>query len=147
VIIESKVLSLEHKVPSGTPQTSAYPNAVRKNLGLPDDYPTTMIFLTPDGASASNPEAINATFEDLVLSIATAFSPNEVDFYLRSAYSMIITHLIAHVATFSPDISEGLSELKAYIGVSASRLTDEQIFSNLEIIGPICRSLERGEKK
>jgi len=147
IIIESKVLSIEHKAPSGLYQTIAYPIAVRKKLRLSGDYPTETIFLTPDGASARNLSARNATFEDLVMAIATTLSPNEMNSELRSSYSMIISHLLTHVSTFSSDASETLSEIKKHIGMSAQQLTDEQIISILEIIGPICRFLRRGEKK
>ena len=147
LIIESKVSSLEHEVPSGSTQTSAYPFAVRKKLGLPDDYRTEMVFLSPDGIQASDQSAINATFEDFVTAIAFVLSPDEMDFYLRSAYAIIISHLLAHAAPFGFDKSEALRDLEKCIGKQAQRLSDEQIISKLGIIGPICRSLERGVKK
>jgi hypothetical protein len=142
VIIEAKIGSEEHETPKSIAQTIAYPSAVRRRLGLPNDYPGIMVFLTPDGVLAADASAVSTTYETLVTALACELSPAELPPHLSWAYSTIITHLLAHAASGSPNKAEALRELSACLGGRAASLTDEQIIAAIGTLGPICRTLD-----
>jgi hypothetical protein len=144
VIVEAKIGSEEHETPKSSAQTKAYPSAVRMRLGLPDDYPGIMVFLTPDGVLAADASAINTTYDTLVTALACELSPAELPPHLNWAYSTIVTHLLTHAASGSLNKAEALRKLSACLGGRAASLTDEQIIAELGTLGPICRTLEQG---
>lgn len=105
VVVEVKTDSDEHRTPSGKPQTTAYPPAVRKTLGLSAQHPIHMVFLTPDGWAACDRDAICASFARFALVLAKALEEVEPADHLRSAFGMIITSF----ATYSlPAIKEAI---------------------------------------
>jgi hypothetical protein len=92
VITEAKTGSEEHLAPSGTPQTLAYPDSVRRELGLDESKSVYMVFITPDRRKASNPEAFNTTFAEFALSLASALEAIPLPEDVRWAYAMLFTH-------------------------------------------------------
>jgi len=142
VIIEAKIGSEEHETPKSIAQTIGYPSAVRRRLGLSDDYPGIMVFLTPNGVLAADASAVSTTYDMLVAAIACELSPAELPPHLSWAYSTIITHLLTHAASGSLNKAEALRKLSACLGGQAASLTDEQIIAALGTLGPICRTLE-----
>lgn len=94
VIVEAKTGSEEHTTPSGIMQTSAYPDAVRRALSLPEWKSIYVIFITPDRRKASNREAFNTTFVEFALVLASHLDTIDLPGDLRSAYAMLITHFI-----------------------------------------------------
>lgn len=99
VVVEVKKWSDEHETPSGMSQTLAYPAAVRKTLALGADHDIYMVFLTPMGCSAANPDAVTSSFCQFAVGIAKGLVGANISPELRIAFGMLITHL----ATFGCD--------------------------------------------
>ena len=73
LVLEAKLDASEHPTPtSGQFQTISYPPAVRRTLKLPLDFPVYMVFMTPDGRKAANPEASNTTYVEFCFAMASA---------------------------------------------------------------------------
>lgn len=142
LVVEAKVGAEEYGSPDAGWQTDDYPLAVRQRLGLPHDHPGAMVFLTPDGRQAHAEAAIRTTYEALTTTISETLSPEEVGPELRWAYAAVITHLLTHT---SPGGVAGVEALRKCARLETLDLPPEQVLSNLQFLGPLCRSLRHGE--
>ena len=95
VVVEAKTGSSEHGARGGdVPQTLAYPAAVRESLQLPTDFPTHMVYLTPDRSPAANEDALLATYLGFALVMAETLSKHggELPDALKWSFAALITH-------------------------------------------------------
>jgi len=134
VIVEVKTFSVEHPAPSGQPQTLAYALSVRRRLALSDDTPTHVVFLTPDGHSPQNPEAIATTFTALVVALAMALPPEDVPPDLRWALSTVFTHLLNHTFLGGVDVHALLNEVIQWSSELSHPETDVMLMVRLKRI-------------
>jgi PD-(D/E)XK nuclease superfamily protein len=131
VVVEAKTGSSEHDTPGRTPQTLAYPQAVASTFGLPSDTPVHIVFLTPDRRAATNPEAVRASYVDLVVALAGALEPDELLDDLRSAFKMLFTHFLLHAAPLGYDSRPLLLDPPAWL---ASNVEPGVMLSHLAAI-------------
>ena len=75
----------------------------------------SIVFLTPDGREAANPNAIATTYKLLVTVIAASLSPDEMSHNLRWAYSAVITHFLTHAVHSQADMIKAIRLLANYI--------------------------------
>jgi hypothetical protein len=147
LIVEAKTGTSEHETPNSESQTQAYPAAVRERLGLPKDYRAEIVFLTPDGREAANPNAIATTYKSLVTVIAASLSPDEMSQHLRWGYSAVITHFLTHAVHSQADMIKAIRLVANYIPLGRGGLSNNQIFENLSTLGPLCRTLQMGDSR
>jgi len=110
VVVELKTGSEEHETPRGGMQTEAYPRLVRKSLALPDQFRVEMVFLTPSGILAASEEAINTTYHQFVVSLASAVAGRTLPPAIHWSYCTIFSHLLKHA---SPGGIDGVSILRS----------------------------------
>ena len=134
VVVEVKTESDEHPAPSGKAQTFAYPDAARKKLGLGPQDRVHMVFLTPDGRDAENPEAICRSFARFAHVIAEGLEQVEVPDHLRSPFAMVITMLAKYC---SPSIIEAMRW--------QSNMTDNQLIHRAGDFSVMTKLLFGGE--
>jgi hypothetical protein len=134
IVVEVKTESDEHAAPSGRAQTFAYPDAARKKLGLGPQDPVHMVFLTPDGREAENPEAICRSFARFALVIAEGLEQVEVPDRLRSPFGMVITMLARY---YFPSIDEAIRW--------QSNMTDDQLIQRAGDFSVMTKLLFGGE--
>ena len=103
VCVEAKTGSTEHPTPSGLPQTLAYPPSVSRALMAPADHRVKMVYVTPDGHEAANPDAACTTYVEFVLAIAHALEGHDLPPDTRAAFKMLFTHLLTHATPPSTD--------------------------------------------
>lgn len=103
ICVEAKTGSTEHPTPSGQPQTLAYPVSVRRALLAAADHRVKMVYLTPDGHEAENPEAVCTTYVEFVLAVAGALEGHDLPPDTRAAFRMLFTHLLTHATPPSTD--------------------------------------------
>jgi hypothetical protein len=97
IVVEAKTGSAEHAVPSGEFQTVAYPEAVRRTLGLRPEQKIEVVFITPDRRKAASPTAKATTFVEFVYCIAGVFDREEMTAETqatRAAFGMLFTHFL-----------------------------------------------------
>lgn len=111
VAVEAKTGSDEHETPGGGMQSVTYPDAVRSALNLPPGFPVRMVFLTPSGTAAENPQAINTTYAQFVLALALSLPLNCLPPHLRWSYSMLFTHMLGNAAP-EGNAASGIQALK-----------------------------------
>jgi hypothetical protein len=133
VIVEVKTGSEEHLVPSGEDQTVVYPGAVRNALDLGSQHPVHMVFLTPDGRKAENPEAICTSFAHFALVLARALEEVGLAGDLRLAFGMLITQLATHPPSPIMEALEWQEEL-----------TDAQLIDRIGRISRMAKLLSGG---
>jgi hypothetical protein len=109
VVLEAKTGTDEHLTRSGTgtPQTLAYPGAVRRALNLDATTPVYVVFLTRDGRKAANPMAFNTSFVEFCLTLTAAleeFQVSRLPGDLRYAYAMLFTHVLTRAAPAGADL-------------------------------------------
>lgn len=103
VVVEAKTAAAEHPAPSGTPQTLAYPAALRRLLGLDDSKPIYVIFITPHRTKAANRDAFNTTFVEFCMSLAPALELMSVPEESRWTYAMLFTHFFTSAVPLNID--------------------------------------------
>lgn len=132
VIVEAKTISAEHETPGGQMQTLAYPRAVRQTLGLKDDYPTVVVFLTMDGSHAASEHAILDSYSGWVRALAQAVSPCEIaDNDLRWAYSTLFTHLLAQAST---DAFNALRAIRTASRLVSDGIAEDAVTDHLDVL-------------
>jgi hypothetical protein len=96
VIVENKTGSPEHDTPSGKPQTVSYPQAVRQKFNLGEETPVSVVFITPEGLPARNPEAKRATFVEFVIALIRVLNEHGLSRVkgTGAAYAMLFTHFL-----------------------------------------------------
>lgn len=147
LIVEAKVGSKEHDTPESEWQTEGYPRAVRQKLGLPEDHPCKMVFLTPGGCEAASPSAVVTTYEALVMAIAESLSPDDLGQGIRFGYSNVITHFLTHVPSGGSDEADVLRQLSECLQSEPKDLSDGLIMKELGRLGPLCRTLSIGKSQ
>lgn len=133
VVVETKTNTVEHAAPSGAPQTIAYAQSVARRLGL-GDTKVFVVFLTPDGQAAANPDAIATTFAKLVVALATEIAPAELPADLRWAFATIFTHLLAHTGVVGGEIHALLEQVAPWEDDRALLETDSLLMARLKTI-------------
>lgn len=123
VIVEAKTGSVEHPTPSGTMQTNAYPDAVRRALELPESRPVYTVYVTPDRRKAMNREAFNATFVEFSLVLASQLDTIDLPTDLRAAYAMLFTHFITCAIPPGIDIRSSIQSADEWL----SQLDNEKL--------------------
>jgi hypothetical protein len=94
VVVEAKTGTTEHVVPSGTLQTLAYPEAVRRKLEIPNHESIEIVFITPAGREAANRAAKITTFIDFAVCLAEALEREPLAADTRAAFALVITHFL-----------------------------------------------------
>jgi hypothetical protein len=145
VVVEAKTGSDEHETTSGEKQTVTYPQAVRTRLGLPDTCVVKMVFLTPSGTSAENPSATNTTYAQFVMSLAEALSQYSLSPSLKSSYSMLFTHLLAHAAPNGTDAATAMLDLGQFMGTHEGNVSEDALLGILGNIRPALEVLTIGD--
>lgn len=143
LVVEAKTDSEEHETPDGRMQTVAYPDHVRKYFGRPDDYRVGIVYLTPNGDKAENPQAIRITYLDLVRTFGLELRPDELADDLRWSYATIFTHFLASAAPNDVDVAEALRIVGDTASASQKTLDDATILSKLGGFGAIARLVRR----
>jgi hypothetical protein len=120
VIVEAKTDSAEHATPSGQMQTEAYPPATRNALGLPENTPTWMVFLTPDRRRATNEDAICTSYLDFAFALVAELNPDELSRELQFAFGMLFTHFLVHATPADFDSREALRVIEQCVSARQS---------------------------
>lgn len=134
VVVEAKTKSEEHDAPSGRPQTEAYPHAVRRRFALECSFPLHMVFLTPTGTPAKNPEAINTTYREFAFALARELTPGELPEDVRYPYKLFFSHLIAHVDPSGVEICKVMNALADVFASPQGTVKEGILLSNLKAV-------------
>lgn len=94
LIVEAKTGTGEHPTPSGTPQTLAYPEAVRRAFGLGANTPVSVAFLTLDGALPANPRAVSVTWAGSALAVCRSLHDTDLPGRARTTFAVVLNHLL-----------------------------------------------------
>ncbi|HSZ59579.1 MAG TPA: hypothetical protein VK797_28305 [Tepidisphaeraceae bacterium] len=114
LVVEAKTGSTEHAAPSGMPQTMAYPEAVRRELGLNREARIEIVFITPDRRAAANPDAKCTTFVEFAIALARALDIEEMHADTRAAYAMVVTHFLTCATPTAVSARELLERVVAW---------------------------------
>ena len=105
VIVEAKTGTGEHPTPkSCKPQTVAYPDAVKRRLGRPNDFRTKTVYLTVDCTEAENGKAIRTCYFAFAVLLADTLTKLDMPDDLKSMYKLIISHFATQTAVFGVDV-------------------------------------------
>ena len=114
VVVEAKTGSAEHAAPSMKPQTIAYQESVPRTLNLASDHTVAIVFITPDGREAKNPQAKSTTFIEFAFALARVLDGEELPADTRAAYAMLFTHLLNSPKTSGVSIQEIVGTIMAW---------------------------------
>lgn len=144
LIVEAKTGTGEHAAPGGEQQTFAYPAAVRRKLGLGDDFAVRMILLSPQGVPPANEEATATTFVTFALCFASALEPAAFPEDVRNLLRLWLSHLLQHAAPAGIDHRQFFRELDAMTTPDDPR-RNAFILRNLKAINSVLGHLQTSE--
>ncbi len=110
VVVEAKTGTGEHETPTGENQTVAYPKAVRSTLGLPENFATVMVYLTPDRSSPAAAAAVAVSYLEIAIAFAAGLQAVVLNEDVKTLYKLVITHLATCAVQPQPDV-RGLCRL------------------------------------
>lgn len=114
-VVEAKTRSNEHETPrTRRMQTIAYPPAVRRALGLAEEGPSEMVFLTVDRSPPANGLAHAISYLETALVIAGVIEAAQMSEELRAAYRIVLGHLARRAVPDDLDIHEVLVAVRAW---------------------------------
>ena len=134
VVVEAKTGTHEDLAPSKRFQTVAYPSAVRRTLGLDEDFPTTMVFLTPGREDPKNPEAVATRYLDLVAAVTTSIQPEDMPAEKRYSFGMVYRHLLSRLSPAGRDLHAVVMEFLDWLRAVDWRNRPQSIARNLETV-------------
>lgn len=143
VIVEAKTGSDEHNTAGGDlPQTIAYPQAVRRQLQLAEEFPLHMVFLTPDRQPAANPDATCTTYLDFALALAGAIQEcgDALDERRRWPYALLVTHWIDYALPAECNIRRALELARQ---LQQGEFNDRLLLAEILNVASIHRLLEK----
>lgn len=137
VIVEAKTGTDEHDAPqSGIPQTVAYPEAIRQKYGLSSATRVLVVYLTPDGRPAANPEAMQSTYATFVSALAQALDGVDLPDELRQSLRILFTHLLQNAVDSNLEVARGIQILGG-----ARPMEAEEVRIHLPLITGLMRAL------
>lgn len=139
LVLEAKTGTAEHASPvSGRMQTFSYLESVRRKLGIDPTKAGIMIFLTPDGRDAANPEAVTTTFLDMVWAIARCLTPQELGEPIATLMRLIFTHWLAWATPWNLEIANVVRR------ADLANLSDDWCMANLNFVNEVHNLLSQG---